>query len=140
MVCTSVGSTESKLGGERGHGVNVDLSSLNPHYTYSFSDEEKLEFEWNTGTNVDTKKVISNFPVDLSDYPKSLQMYANGVLDQRLPQTDMTFRHMGSKLIVVSTNQSIIKYMVLSANYTLNPELGEGEYLKMEKKHSCRQS
>lgn len=89
---------------------------------------------------MDTKKAISNFPVDLSDYPKSLQMYANGVLDQRLPQTDMTFRHMGSKLIVVSTNQSIIKYMVLSANYTFNPELGEREYLKMEKKHSCRQS
>ncbi|XP_037384351.2 apolipoprotein B-100 [Talpa occidentalis] len=65
-------------------------------------DEEKIEFEWNTGTNVDTKKVASNFPVDLSDYPKSLHKYTNSLLDRRVPQTDMTFRHMGSKLIVAA--------------------------------------
>nr|XP_012616662.2 apolipoprotein B-100 [Microcebus murinus] len=65
-------------------------------------DEEKIEFEWNTGSNVDTKKVASNFPVDLSDYPRSLHMYANSLLDHRVPQTDMTFRHMGSKLIVAT--------------------------------------
>ncbi|XP_053747096.1 apolipoprotein B-100 [Panthera pardus] len=65
-------------------------------------DEEKIEFEWNTGTNVDTKKAASNFPLDLSDYPKSLHMYANSLLDHRVPQTDMTFRHMGSKLIVAT--------------------------------------
>ncbi|XP_032209094.1 apolipoprotein B-100 [Mustela erminea] len=71
-------------------------------------DEEKIEFEWNTGTNVDTKKAASNFPVDVSDYPKSLHMYANSLLDHRVPQTDMTFRHMGSKLIV-ATNTWIQK-------------------------------
>jgi apolipoprotein B len=70
-----------------------------------FSDDEKIEFEWNAGTNVDTKKVASNFPMDLSDYPRSLHVYANSLLDHRLPHTDMTFRHMGSKLIVVSMNQ-----------------------------------
>nr|XP_011736487.1 apolipoprotein B-100 [Macaca nemestrina] len=63
-------------------------------------DEEKIEFEWNTGTNVDTKKMTSNFPVDLSEYPRSLHMYADRLLDHRVPQTDMTFRHVGSKLIV----------------------------------------
>ncbi|XP_045142529.1 apolipoprotein B-100 [Echinops telfairi] len=65
-------------------------------------DEEKMEFEWNAGTNVDTRKVASNFPVDLSDIPQSLLMYANSLLDHRVPQTDMTFRHMGSKLIVAT--------------------------------------
>ncbi|KAF0870770.1 APOB protein, partial [Crocuta crocuta] len=65
-------------------------------------DEEKIEFEWNTGTNMDTNKAASNFPVDLSDYLKSLHMYANSLLDHRVPQTDMTFRHMGSKLIVAT--------------------------------------
>ncbi|XP_034515741.1 apolipoprotein B-100 [Ailuropoda melanoleuca] len=65
-------------------------------------DEEKIEFEWNTGTNVDTKKAASNFPMDFSDYPKSLHMYANSLLDHPVPQTDMTFRHMGSKLIVAT--------------------------------------
>ncbi|XP_058935120.1 apolipoprotein B-100 [Kogia breviceps] len=61
-------------------------------------DEEKIEFEWNAGTNVDTKKAASSFPVDLSDYPRSLYMYANSLLDHRVPQLDMTFRNMGSKL------------------------------------------
>lgn len=82
---------------------------------------------------MDTKKAASNFPVDVSDYPKSLHMYANSLLDHRVPQTDMTFRHMGSKLIVVSTNQSVDKYMVKRTNYILNSELGEEEYPKMEK-------
>ncbi|KAM5291763.1 apolipoprotein B-100 [Ctenodactylus gundi] len=65
-------------------------------------DDEKIEFDWNTGTNVDTNKVASNFPMDFSDYPRSLHTYANGLLDHRIPQTDMTFRHMGSKLIVAT--------------------------------------
>ncbi|KAB0402813.1 hypothetical protein E2I00_014757 [Balaenoptera physalus] len=66
-------------------------------------DEEKIEFEWNTGTNVDTKKAASSFPVDLSDYPKSLHTYASSLLDHRVPQTGMTFRHMGSKLVVATS-------------------------------------
>ncbi|XP_058523352.1 apolipoprotein B-100 [Ochotona princeps] len=65
-------------------------------------DNEKIEFEWNAGTNVDTKKLASNFPVDLSDYPSSLHVYANSLLDYRVPQTDMTFRHVGSKLILAT--------------------------------------
>ncbi|KAK1333256.1 hypothetical protein QTO34_006797 [Cnephaeus nilssonii] len=65
-------------------------------------DEEKIEFEWNTGTNVDTKKAASSFPMDLSDYSKRLHMYANSLLDHRVPKTDMTFRHMGSKLMVAT--------------------------------------
>ncbi|GAB1297285.1 Apolipoprotein B-100 [Apodemus speciosus] len=65
-------------------------------------DNEKIEFDWNTGTNVDTKKVASNFPVDLSRYPRMLHEYANSLLDHRVPQTDVTFRHMGSKIIVAT--------------------------------------
>lgn len=67
-------------------------------------DDEKIEFEWNSGTNVDTKKVASNFPVDLSDYPRTLYTYASSLLDHRVPQTDMTFQHMGSKLIVATNS------------------------------------
>ncbi|KAI4587481.1 hypothetical protein MJG53_005268 [Ovis ammon polii x Ovis aries] len=66
-------------------------------------DGEKIEFEWNTGTNVDTKKATSNFPVDLSALPKSLHTYANILLDRRVPQTDLTFRHMGSKLVAATS-------------------------------------
>lgn len=78
-----------------------------------FSDGEKIEFEWNTGTNVDTKKAASNFPVDLSGFPKTLHAYASILLDRRVPQTDLTFQHMGSKLVAVSTHQSVNKYMVI---------------------------
>ncbi|XP_007516840.2 apolipoprotein B-100 [Erinaceus europaeus] len=65
-------------------------------------DEEKMEFEWNTGTNVNTKKVASNLPLDLSSYPKRLHEYTSSLLDNRIPQTDMTFRHMGSKLVAAT--------------------------------------
>lgn len=77
-------------------------NTIDSRLACAFSDNEKIEFDWNTGTNVDTKKVASNFPVDLSRYPRMVHEYANGLLDHRVPQTDMTFRHMGSKLIVVS--------------------------------------
>lgn len=86
----------------------------------AFSDNEKIEFDWNAGTNVDTKKVASNFPVDLSSYPRTLHEYANGLLDHRVPQTDMTFRHMGSKLIVVSMIMQQNKYMAVGANCITN--------------------
>ncbi|XP_033618748.1 apolipoprotein B-100 [Fukomys damarensis] len=65
-------------------------------------DDEKIEFEWNTGTNVDTKKVASNFPVDLSGYLRSLEMHARGLLHHRIPQADMSFWDMGSKLIATT--------------------------------------
>ncbi|XP_006835311.1 PREDICTED: apolipoprotein B-100 [Chrysochloris asiatica] len=76
-------------------------STISKKVTWCY-DEEKVEFEWNTGTNVNTEKVVSNFPVDLSDIPSSLHLYANSLLDHRVPQTDTTFRHMGSKLIVAT--------------------------------------
>ncbi|XP_023566702.1 apolipoprotein B-100 [Octodon degus] len=63
-------------------------------------DDEKIEFEWNTGTNVDTKKVASNFPVSLSGSLRNLHVHANSLLDHRIPQIDMTVSEMGSKLIV----------------------------------------
>lgn len=118
---------------QRAPGLGLGAGTNDNCFICAFSDEEKIEFEWNTGTNMDTNKAASNFPVDLSDYLKSLHMYANSLLDHRVPQTDMTFRHMGSKLIVVSTNQSVDKYMVIRTNYILNPELGERGYPKMDK-------
>lgn len=76
-------------------------STISKRVTWRY-DNEIIEFDWNTGTNVDTKKVASNFPVDLSHYPRMLHEYANGLLDHRVPQTDVTFRDMGSKLIVAT--------------------------------------
>jgi apolipoprotein B len=91
-------------------------NTIDGHVAYPFSDNEIIEFDWNTGTNVDTKKVASNFPVDLSHYPRMLHEYANGLLDHRVPQTDVTFRDMGSKLIVVSMIMQQNKRMAEDAN------------------------
>lgn len=101
----------------RAIGEGLTWYTTDNYFTCVFSDEDKIEFEWNTGTNVDTKKAASNFPVDLSDYPKSLHMYANSLLDHRVPQTDMTFRHMGSKLIAVSTNRSTNTWLEVLITY-----------------------
>ncbi|XP_058143655.1 apolipoprotein B-100 [Dasypus novemcinctus] len=75
-------------------------STISKKVAWSY-DEEKVEFEWKTGTNVDTKKVASNLPVDLSDYP-SLPVYTKSLLDRRVPHTNVTFWHMGSKLIAAT--------------------------------------
>ncbi|KAL1783421.1 apolipoprotein B-100 [Sigmodon hispidus] len=77
-------------------------STVSKRVTWRY-DNEKIEFDWNTGTNVDTKKVAANFPMDLSSYPRTLHEYANSLLDHKVAQTDMTFRHMGSKLIVTTS-------------------------------------
>lgn len=62
--------------------------------------------------------------MDPSDYLRSLHMHANKLLDHRIPQTGMTFSEMGSKLIVVSMNQSE-KGTVITANYILNSQRKE---------------
>ncbi|XP_038607568.1 apolipoprotein B-100 isoform X1 [Tachyglossus aculeatus] len=59
-------------------------------------DNEKMEFEWNTGSNTDTKKVAAIFPVDIS---KSLHQYANDLLDHHVAHTNMTFRRIVSNSI-----------------------------------------
>ncbi|XP_032149890.1 apolipoprotein B-100 [Sapajus apella] len=77
-------------------------------------DEEKIEFEWNTGTNVDTKKMASNFP-DISDFLWSLAFNVIDLLDTRIPPTDMSLWYMGSKLIV--TTQSWLQQASESLPY-----------------------
>ncbi|XP_055481973.1 apolipoprotein B-100 [Psammomys obesus] len=96
-------------------------------------DNEKIEFDWNTGTNVDTKKVASNFPVDLSSYPRTLHAYANSLLDHRVPQTDMTFRHMGSKLIVATNTWLQMASRGLPYSQTLQDHLSGLSELNLQK-------
>ncbi|XP_050999322.1 apolipoprotein B-100 [Acomys russatus] len=96
-------------------------------------DNEKIEFDWNTGTNVDTKKVASNFPVDLSSYPRTLHDYANSLLDHRVPHTDMTFRHMGSKLIVATNTWLQMASRGLPYSQTLQDHLSGLSELNLQK-------
>lgn len=81
MVCMSLlrEHTQEELRVLEGSADSVGRDwpgALDSYFPCVFSDGEKIEFEWNTGTNVDTKKATSNFPVDLSALPKSLHTYA----------------------------------------------------------------
>ncbi|KAM8776139.1 LOW QUALITY PROTEIN: apolipoprotein B-100 [Rhynchonycteris naso] len=107
-------------------------STISQKLTWHY-DEEKIEFEWNTGTNMDTKKAAFNFPVELSDYPQCLHVYANGLLDHRVPQTDMTFRHMGSKLMVAANTWLEKAPMTLPSAWNLQDFLSGLKELSLQK-------
>ncbi|KAM6123152.1 LOW QUALITY PROTEIN: apolipoprotein B-100 [Pterocles gutturalis] len=64
-------------------------------------DAEKFELEWNSGVS-GVKQMSSGFPVDFSDYPKTLQKHANELLDRKVAHTDMTLRHIVSQFIVAT--------------------------------------
>uniref|UniRef100_A0A8C8AKF6 Apolipoprotein B n=1 Tax=Otus sunia TaxID=257818 RepID=A0A8C8AKF6_9STRI len=67
-------------------------------------DSEKVELEWNSGASAAVKKMSSGFPVDFSDYPKTLEKHANELLDRKVAHTDMTLRHIVSQFIVATNN------------------------------------
>ncbi|XP_010134723.1 PREDICTED: apolipoprotein B-100 [Buceros rhinoceros silvestris] len=65
-------------------------------------DSEKIELEWKSGVSAAVKKLSSGFPVDFSDYPKTLEKHANELLDRKVAHTDMTLRHIVSQFIVAT--------------------------------------
>lgn len=66
-----------------------------------FLDAEKFELEWNSGASVAGKRLSSAFPVDFSDYPKTLEKHTSELLDRKVAHTDMTLRHIVSQFILV---------------------------------------
>ncbi|XP_075454563.1 apolipoprotein B-100 [Ascaphus truei] len=74
-------------------------------FTY---DNNKIELEWNTGTNTNVKNMISKIPdvsfSDLSNYPEAIKKYANDVLDHKVAQSDMTLRHIVSQSLLATNN------------------------------------
>ncbi|KAM4771219.1 apolipoprotein B-100 [Rhinophrynus dorsalis] len=74
-------------------------------FTY---DHDKVELEWNAGTNSNVQKIVSKIPdirfSDLSNYPETLKKYANDALDYKVAQTDMTMRHIVSQSLVATSN------------------------------------
>uniref|UniRef100_A0A8C9NJF6 Apolipoprotein B n=1 Tax=Serinus canaria TaxID=9135 RepID=A0A8C9NJF6_SERCA len=65
-------------------------------------DAEKFELEWNSGASVAGKKLSSAFPVDFSDYPKTLEKHTSELLDRKVAHTDMTLRHIVSQFILAT--------------------------------------
>ncbi|XP_068959082.1 apolipoprotein B-100 [Petaurus breviceps papuanus] len=62
-------------------------------------DEKKLEFEWNVGSNTETKNLVSEYVLIASMYGGTLYAYLEEWLDRKVTHTDMTIRHIGSKFI-----------------------------------------
>ncbi|XP_015745395.1 apolipoprotein B-100 [Python bivittatus] len=65
-------------------------------------DTEKVEVQWNSGTSAPLKRMSASVPGDLKGYSKSLQKSANGLLDHKVANTDMTVRHIISHFIVAT--------------------------------------
>ncbi|XP_070588903.1 apolipoprotein B-100 [Erythrolamprus reginae] len=65
-------------------------------------DTEKVEIQWNSGTSAALKRISANMPGDLEGYSKALQKKANGFLDHKVANTDMTLRHIISHFIVAT--------------------------------------
>ncbi|XP_043843071.1 apolipoprotein B-100 [Dromiciops gliroides] len=78
------------------HGMTVSKRMAWRH------DDKKLEFEWNMGTNTETRKLTSRLLAEASRYGGSLHQYSQDWLDRKVAHTDMTVRHMGSKLIAAT--------------------------------------
>lgn len=74
----------------------------------------------------------SAFQVDFSDYSKTLEKYANELLDRKVALTDMTMRHIVSQFIVVCFNLQLQlqhQHVVLT-NFCLPKETKTGTTCK----------
>ncbi|XP_068136319.1 apolipoprotein B-100 [Hyperolius riggenbachi] len=69
-------------------------------FTY---DNDKIELQWNTASNNNVKKVLSNLP-NFRAYPEAFNTYADMVLDHKVAQTDMTIRHIASQAVVATND------------------------------------
>ncbi|XP_026531330.1 apolipoprotein B-100 [Notechis scutatus] len=67
-------------------------------------DTEKMEIQWNSGTSTALKRISANLPGDLKGYSKALQKKANGLLDHKVANTDMTIRHILLHFIMATNN------------------------------------
>ncbi|XP_008116487.2 apolipoprotein B-100 [Anolis carolinensis] len=65
-------------------------------------DNEKIEVQWNSGTSAALKKMSGKLPIDLDEYSKALQRQTSELLDHKVANTDMTFRHIISHFITAT--------------------------------------
>ncbi|KAL2306922.1 hypothetical protein Nmel_004869, partial [Mimus melanotis] len=96
-------------------------------------DAEKVELEWNSGASAAVKKLSSAFPVDFSDYPKTLEKHANKLLDRKVAYTDMTLRHIVSQFIVATNTWLQKTSKDVPYSQTLQDKLSELQELNIQK-------
>lgn len=81
-------------------------------------DEDKLELEMKSDLNSDVWNLIPN----VQGHHRHLQQLLDHVLDQRVAMTDMKYRHIVSKLIVVILSLFMPKLLSMHAfiNFCIN--------------------
>lgn len=72
---------------------------------FLLQDDDKLELDMKSDLNSDVWNLIPN----VEDHHRHLQQLLDHVLDQRVAMTDMKYRHIVSKLIVVILSLSLHK-------------------------------
>lgn len=75
-------------------------------------DDDKLELEMKSDLNSDVWNLIPN----VEDHHRHLQQLLDHVLDQRVAMTDMKYRHIVSKLIVVILSLFMPKLLSIHAS------------------------
>ncbi|XP_018429417.1 PREDICTED: apolipoprotein B-100 isoform X2 [Nanorana parkeri] len=83
--------------------ANICALSGSQDFVFTY-DNEKIELQWNTGSNTNVKKILSKLPEFQFSYPEAIKTYANDVLDHKVAQTDMTLRHILSQGMVATDN------------------------------------
>ncbi|KAF4801137.1 Apolipoprotein B-100 [Turdus rufiventris] len=96
-------------------------------------DAEKIELEWNSGISAAVRQLSSAFPVDFSDYPKTLEKHANELLDQKVAHTDMTLRHIVSQFIVATNTWLQKSSKDVPYSQTLQDKLSALQELNIQK-------
>lgn len=81
--------------------------------TFLILDDDKLEMEMKSDLNSDVWNLIPN----VEDHHRHLQQLLDHFLDQQVAMTDMKYRHIVSKLIVVILSLFILKLLPLQYMY-----------------------
>lgn len=84
-----------QLSPSENHTVECDYLFL--IVTFFLLDDDKLEMEIKSDLNSDVWNLIPN----MEEHHRHLQQLLDNVLDRRVAMTDMKYRHIVSKLIVV---------------------------------------
>uniref|UniRef100_H3B136 Apolipoprotein B n=1 Tax=Latimeria chalumnae TaxID=7897 RepID=H3B136_LATCH len=118
--------------------IPQSVASQKVIFTY---DSDNVKIEWNSDASTNLKKILANAQKllknvelpDLSSYPEKLKKHADDILEQKVPQTDMTLRYILSKSIVATHEWLQMKGGDIPYAPTLKTILTEIQDLNLDK-------
>ncbi|XP_078397676.1 apolipoprotein B-100 [Cetorhinus maximus] len=93
--------------------TEFNIEALIPHFKASYQtnfkyDNKVIQVAWNSDVTSDLKPInekITNLEIpDMSEYQRNVNKYLSNILDRKVPQTDMTLRHIISKSLEASNS------------------------------------